>query len=67
MPSKLHYRTSARPSLEQLLDEQICALDRVIGEVRLGLRGPSHFDELEQRAHTIAAGLRKAFRTGSVG
>lgn len=50
------------PSLEQLLDDQVAELDALVGEVRLGLRGPAHFDALEERATAIGKGLRAAFR-----
>lgn len=51
------------PSLEQLLDEQVDRLDRLIGEVRGGIRGPAHYDHLEECAESIASGIRRAFRT----
>lgn len=56
--------TPARPSIEQLLDEQVDALDRLMAEVRLGIRGPAHYDRLEQQAGDIADRLRVAFRAG---
>lgn len=51
-----------RPSLEQLLDEQVSELDALIGEVRGGVRGAAHFDALEERANAIGKSLRAAFR-----
>lgn len=53
-----------RPSIEQLLDMQVQALDELIAEVRLGIRSAVHFDSLEERAQAIAGGLRRAFREG---
>lgn len=54
----------ARPSIARLLDDQVDALDALIGEVRGGLRGPAHFDALEEKADAIGKGLRAAFREG---
>lgn len=51
-----------RPSVEQLLDAQVEALDRLIGEVRGGIRSAVHFDQLEADAGAIGKGLRDAFR-----
>lgn len=51
-------------SLEQLLSEQQSALDDVLNEVSLGIRNQRQFDELEERATAIAAGVRDAFRKG---
>lgn len=53
---------TSRPSLEQQLDAQVDALDNLLSEVRGGIRGPYHFDTLEERAGAIGAGLRAAFR-----
>jgi hypothetical protein len=53
-----------RPSVDQLLDEQVDALDTLVGEVRRGIRGPAHFDELEERASAIGTSVRAAFREG---
>ena len=50
------------PSIQALLDRQVDALDRLIGEVRGGIRGPAHFDALEEKAHAIGQGLVRAFR-----
>lgn len=50
------------PSLETLLDAQVDALDRLVGDVRGGVRGPGHFDALEERADDIARQIRAAFR-----
>lgn len=60
-------RTSAsQPSLEQLLDAQVCELDKLIGEVRGGIRNAGHFDRLEERATQISTGVRGAFRNGRI-
>jgi hypothetical protein len=53
-----------RPSLEQLLDNQVGELDQLIGEVRAGIRSAPRYDELERRATSIANGIRDAFRKG---
>lgn len=53
---------TAEQSIEQLLDEQVDRLDRLVAEVRAGIRGPAHYDQLEEQANGIASGLRKAFR-----
>ena len=50
-------------SLEQQLDEQVDALDRLMSEVRGGVRGPARFDALEEQAVIIGQGLRAAFRS----
>lgn len=54
---------TARPSLAVLVDRQIDQLDRLASELRGGIRGPAHFDALEERAQAIAAALIGAFRT----
>jgi hypothetical protein len=59
----LHFRTD-RPTIEQLLDQQVDALDGLLAEVRLGIRNQRHFDELEERATAIGADVRGAFRDG---
>lgn len=53
------------PSIEQLLDREIDALDQLMADVRGGIRGPEHFDRLEAEATRIAGALRDAFRRGS--
>ncbi|MFC3097359.1 hypothetical protein [Alteraurantiacibacter palmitatis] len=53
-----------RPTLEQLLDEQLGEMDQLMARVRGGVRGPSGYDELEEQANAIADGLRAAFRNG---
>ena len=54
------------PSIEQLLDGAVDALDALMGEVRGGIRGPGHFDRLEAEATRIAGSLRDAFRRGTL-
>ena len=56
--------TQIRPSIEQLLDEQVEALDGVMAELRAGTRNQRHHDDLEERACAIASGIRGAFRDG---
>ncbi len=51
-----------RPSVATLVDRQIDALDALVSELRGGIRGPAHFDELEARAHEIGTALVGAFR-----
>lgn len=53
-----------RPSIEQLLVEQVDQLDRLVSEVSGGIRSPDQFDQLEERATNIAGKLRDAFRRG---
>lgn len=52
-----------RPSLAVLVDRQIDALDQLASELRGGIRGPAHFDMLEERAQAIGAALVAAFWT----
>lgn len=54
---------TSRPSLEAQLDEHQSDLDQVLAEVSNGIRDARHFDELEERIHSIAGGLKAAFRT----
>ena len=54
------------PSIEQLLDGAVDALDALMAEVRGGIRGPEHFDRLEAEATRIGGSLRDAFRSGSL-
>ena len=56
---------SPRPSVEQLLDRQVDALDGLLADVRLGIRNQRHFDDLEARAETIGRAIRGAFRDGA--
>lgn len=55
---------AARPSLEQLLSEQLSALDGVMNEVTLGIRNQRHYDDLEETGRAIADGIHDAFRKG---
>lgn len=55
-------RAPRSPSVATLLDRQIDALDQLAGEVRGGIRGPAHFDALEERAQAIGQNLVRAFR-----
>lgn len=55
-------RRPARLSLATLLNEQIDELNGIVAEIDRGLRGPGHYDELEQRADEAARGIRAAFR-----
>ena len=50
------------PSIEQQLDGAVDALDRLIAEVRGGIRGPAHYDQLESEARAIGDRLQRAFR-----
>lgn len=50
--------------IERMLDDASARLDELLGEVRAGVRGAEHFDELESRAAGIASDLRRAFRGG---
>lgn len=50
------------PTIEQQLDREVDALDRLVGEVRHGICGPAHYDQLEEQAEAIARRLRKVFR-----
>ena len=62
----LHDRRPAmqatKPSLERQLAEAQSQLDELLGEVTGGIRNSTHFDQLEERANAIGAGLRRAFR-----
>lgn len=52
----------AKPSLERQLAEAQGQLDELLSEVTGGIRNSTHFDQLEERANAIGAGLRRAFR-----
>ena len=45
----------------RLLEEQ-SAMDELMGELAIGVRSASHYDELETRADAICSGMRAAFR-----
>lgn len=51
-----------RPSLVTQLDGASAELDRLLADVRLGIRSQAHFDELEDRAQAISRKVRTAFR-----
>lgn len=51
------------PSLLVKLDQLRDQFDTLCSEVAGGVRGPAHFDALEERAHDVAADLRAAFRS----
>lgn len=57
-------RPAPRPSVVQLLDREVSALDELMADLRSGPLGQGHFDALEERAHGIAARIRGAFRGG---
>lgn len=52
----------AKPSLGLLLDRERAAFDELVAEAFSGVRGPDHFEALEERASGIADRLRAAFR-----
>ena len=56
---------SKKLSIAQLLDRQRDRFDALCGEVERGIRGPEHFDELEEEASDIGRELRDAFRRGA--
>jgi len=51
-----------RPSLVTQLDGASADLDRLLADVKLGIRNQVHFDELEDRAQAISRTVRSAFR-----
>jgi len=53
---------NSRPSIQAQLDQEVVNLDRLLADVRGGIRGPHHFDEREARADAIGRRLRAAFR-----
>ena len=50
------------PRLERELDAGASALDSLLAEVRLGVRDPRHYDNLEERAEEMCEAVRGAFR-----
>jgi hypothetical protein len=64
MQHRALHTPGARPSIEQLLDHEVDALDGLIAQVRGGIGNQRHFDELEEQANLIGQGLRDAFRKG---
>ena len=64
LPQRRPVRAHNSPTVESLCDAQVDALDRLLAELRLGIRNQRHYDELEEQAGAIGDGLRAAFRTG---
>lgn len=56
--------TSARPTIAELLDDQLTEFDELLRDVRGGIRSPEQYDRFEARATAIAGGIRDAFRRG---
>ncbi|EJU13663.1 hypothetical protein LH128_07612 [Sphingomonas sp. LH128] len=57
-------RLTSRPeSLEVLLDREQENFDRIMSEIRPGVDGPAHYDELEERVDEMCRRMRAAFRT----
>lgn len=52
----------SEPGLYARLDAASTELDQLIGDVGSGVRGPAHFDELEERASKISRRITGAFR-----
>lgn len=50
-------------TLELACDIEVEELDKLMAEIRSGVRDQRHFDELEERANTICQNIRIAFRT----
>lgn len=55
-------RRPARPTIAELLDDQLTEFDKLLRDVRTGIRSPHQFDELEERASNIGQKMRDAFR-----
>lgn len=53
-----------KPTIAELLDDQLAEFDNLMREVRAGIRSPEHFDRLEERASAIGRAMRDAFRRG---
>lgn len=53
---------ASKPDMVTQLDRQVDALDRLMAELRQGIRSQGHFDELETRARAIAWSITAAFR-----
>ncbi len=56
-------RPVSAPTIGDLLDDQLTQFDELLRDVRGGIRSPSHFDELEERANRIGQNMRDAFRS----
>lgn len=59
-------RPAPAPTIAELLDDQLTEFDELMRDVRGGIRSPSHFDALEERASLIGQNMRDAFRRGRV-
>lgn len=55
-------RPQTAPGLYARVEAVSAELDQLLGEISLGLRGPAHFDAIEERASNISRRLRAAFR-----
>ena len=49
-------------SLQGRMLEEQSALDELMGELAIGVRSASHYDELETRVDGICTAMRAAFR-----
>lgn len=58
-------RAPKRPSIEELLDDQLVEFDNLMRDVRGGIRSGDHYDALEARASLIGQKMRDAFRCGA--
>ena len=56
-----------RPTIADLLDDQLSTFDTLMSAIRRGIRSPDHFDQLEEKATAISRGIRNAFRVGRQG
>lgn len=50
--------------MELMLDEAQSDFDRLMAEVRDGVRSAAHFDQLEAEGERIRSKMRDAFRRG---
>lgn len=66
VPARSTATSPARPSIGDLLDDQLTEFDRLLRDVRGGVRSAEQYDLLEERANRIGQGLRDAFRRGRV-
>ena len=57
-------RAPRRATIAELLDDQLAEFDKLMRDVRGGIRSPDHFDALEARASLIGQKMRDAFRKG---
>ncbi|HMO74556.1 MAG TPA: hypothetical protein PKD99_02360 [Sphingopyxis sp.] len=56
-----------RPTIAELLDDQLSEFDALLRDVRCGISSPAQYHALEARAHAIGQGMRDAFRRGGAG